>query len=342
MGTVTPISPRRSLRTRSAGRLIDAPSAGTHDGTWSNEAKGDLARNCLLASEGSDELATSKMRAATDSPETGPGVPSAIATSGGERQWAITMASDGPCRREDTDTSRLRPDVGEWPAMKFDRAIDQYVEDMRRYGRINSARTEHSYYDRLLKHGKDVGNRDPRLVGRNDVKRTLARWQHPNTQRNAHAILISFYDWAMEEGIRETNPARQVRKAKKRETSVYRLTREEVVSLFDACHDQRERRMITLGVCAGARNQELRGLKGEHFQRDGFIWFSPVIAKGKRERWVPVLDEAVGVVEDIRDTVGLDHYVIPARRPSNPPINTRWKEYPDKPSSPQAIWRTVG
>jgi integrase len=53
------------------------------------------------------------------------------------------------------------------------------------------------------------------------------------------------------------------------------------------------------------------------------------------------LDEARGVVEDIRDSVGLDHYVIPARRPSNPPYNTRWREYPDKPSSPQAVWRTV-
>jgi len=45
-----------------------------------------------------------------------------------------------------------------------------------------------------------------------------------NTQRNAHAILISFYDWTMEEGIGKDNPARQVRKAKKRSTSVYWLT----------------------------------------------------------------------------------------------------------------------
>ncbi len=195
---------------------------------------------------------------------------------------------------------------------------------------------------RLSKHSEDIDNRDPRLVGRNDIKRTLGRWQHPNTQRNAHAILISFYDWTMEEGIRETNPARQVRKAKKRETSVYRLTGHEVVSMMDACESTRERRVIILGVCAGARNQELRGLRGEHFQRDGFIWFSADIAKGKRERWVPVLDEAFEVIEDIRDTVGLEHYVIPARRPSNPPLNTRWKEYPSTPSSAQAIWRTVG
>jgi integrase/recombinase XerC len=225
--------------------------------------------------------------------------------------------------------------------MSFSRAIDLYLSDMRGYGRINSDKSELSYRTRLYSHGEDIGNRDPRTTGRNDVKRTLSRWSHPNTQRNAHAILISFYDWCMEEGIRKDNPARQVRKAKKRETHVYRMTADEVVSLIDACQTTRESRVIILGVCVGARNQELRGLRGEHFQRDDFVWISPDIAKGQRERWVPVLDEARNVVENIRDSVGLDHYVVPARRPSNPPYNTRWREYLEKPSSPQAIWRTV-
>jgi site-specific recombinase XerD len=158
---------------------------------------------------------------------------------------------------------------------------------------------------------------------------------------NAHAILTSFYDWTMQEGIRRDNPARQVRKAKKVETSVYRLTRDEVVRLIDACITIRERRVIVLGVCVGPRNQELHGFRGEHFQREGFVWISPDIAKGKRERWVPVIDEAVATIENIRETVGVDQYVIPARRPSNPPWNTAWREYPAKPCSAQAVWRTV-
>lgn len=225
--------------------------------------------------------------------------------------------------------------------MKFDAAIDRYIEDMRRYGRINSGRTEHSYYSRLRAHSDDVGNRDPRTVGRTDIKRTLGRWPYPNTQRNAHSILISFYDWAMEEGIRKDNPARQVRKARKRETTVYRLTRSEVVAMMDACRTARERRVIYLGFCAGARNQEMRGLRGEHFARPGWVWLSAEIAKGSRERWTPVLPELEDVVEEIIAEVAPLDFVIPARRPSNPPANTQWREYPDKPSSPQAIWRTV-
>ena len=54
-------------------------------------------------------------------------------------------------------------------------------------------------------------NRDPARVGREDVKRTLRRWASPNTQGTNRAKLVSFYDWAMEEGIRRDNPARQTR-----------------------------------------------------------------------------------------------------------------------------------
>lgn len=82
--------------------------------------------------------------------------------------------------------------------MKFTAAIDEYLADMKAQGRINSPRTERSYFSRLAMHADDVSNRDPRATGRQDVKRTLRRWSHPNTQANARAILVSFYDWTME------------------------------------------------------------------------------------------------------------------------------------------------
>ena len=237
--------------------------------------------------------------------------------------------------------TRGRPETGQWPGMNLIEAVEWYFRDQRRLGRINSASSERSYRHALESHAEDVGNRDPRSTGRNDIKRTLERWPHPNTQRGAHSALTSFYDWCVEEGIRKDNPARAVRKAKKRPTTVYRLTRAECVALIDACQTDRERWLITLGLCAGLRNGELRGLKGEHFQHDGCIWVSADIAKGKRERWVPVLSEALDVVGQIRSSVKLDEYVLPARRPSNPPFNTRWREYPSRPSSHQAILRTV-
>lgn len=62
--------------------------------------------------------------------------------------------------------------------MKFTAAIDEYLADMKAQGRINSPRTERSYFSRLAMHADDVNNRDPRATGRQDVKRTLRRWSH--------------------------------------------------------------------------------------------------------------------------------------------------------------------
>jgi hypothetical protein len=88
--------------------------------------------------------------------------------------------------------------------VKFSRAIDLYIADMRAEGRINSPRSERSYRGALYHHCDDLENRDPAYAGREDVKRTLRRWPHPNTQRKNRAVLVSFYDWAMEEGIAGT------------------------------------------------------------------------------------------------------------------------------------------
>jgi site-specific recombinase XerD len=79
------------------------------------------------------------------------------------------------------------------------------MDDMETQGRINSPRTIRSYRDCLDCHGDDVDNRDARLTTREDVKRTLRRW-HGNTQSNRRSVLVSFYDWMMEEGYGPTTP----------------------------------------------------------------------------------------------------------------------------------------
>lgn len=63
---------------------------------------------------------------------------------------------------------------------------------MRTQGRINSPSSERGYRGTLAAHGEDVGSRDPTYVGREDVKRTLRRWLHPNTQGTNRAKLVSF------------------------------------------------------------------------------------------------------------------------------------------------------
>lgn len=223
----------------------------------------------------------------------------------------------------------------------FRRAIDLYVTDMRSSGRINSDRTEEGYRAVLRAHAEDIGNRDARTVGREDCKRTLARWPHPNTQATSRSVLVSFYDWTVEEGMRPANPARQTRRPRKRPTDVYRLTRDEAVTLLGACGDIQETRAIYLGLCAGLRSAELRGLRGYHFEREGFVHVTPDIAKGKRVRWVPILEELEPIVADILSTVASEHYVLCARRSLDPPVNATWRMLPGTPMGAPTLWNLV-
>jgi integrase len=225
--------------------------------------------------------------------------------------------------------------------MNFAQTIDLYIADMRAQGRLNSEVSERGYRSTLVAHAKDVGNRDPAWVGRDDVKRTLRRWKHPNTHGTNRSKLVSFYDWAVEEGLRKDNPARATRRPRRRAVDTYRLTEAEAVAMLLAAIGVRERRAVFVLICAGLRNAEIRGLRGRHFERPGVLWVSEDIAKGARGRWVPVIDDLVPVVTEIVAHVGHDEYVLPAQRFRNPPFNTVQQDFRLRPSSSQALRQLV-
>lgn len=208
--------------------------------------------------------------------------------------------------------------------MRLDQAIDAFIADWRARGRMRSQHTELAYRRVLERHATDVANRDPSKTGRSDVKRTLGHWDPPSssaTRNHAHAILRSFYDWAMQEELRRDNPARQILKAKHEEAQAYRMTRAETIALLEASkRDRRDRWTAHLGVLAGLRSQELRGLQGRHLMRDGWVWISADIGKGAKERWVPVVAELQPIVAEIRTLItSPDHHVLPGRRSARPP-----------------------
>lgn len=234
--------------------------------------------------------------------------------------------------------------------MTFAEAIDAYLADMWSEGRVTSKGTDRAYRDALYRHLDDVtaSGRNWTTSDRRSVKATMARWSNPNTVKGRLAALVSFYDWTMQEGYRKDNPARQVRRPRKRKANVYRMTRDEAVAMLSAAAGKYERRIITLGICHGLRNAELRGLRGQHFGRPGFIWLSSDIAKGGRERWVPVIVEALAVVEEIRATVGDGEYILPRQVPQGGAAQVirggdpLFKEDASRPCSSQHIWRVVG
>ena len=199
--------------------------------------------------------------------------------------------------------------------MRFTAAIDLYVQDMWADGRFNSELTERHYRRTLGWHADDVGNRDPRTTSRDDVTVTLRRWQQPNTRSVHRAHLVSFYDWALETGIRKDNPARQTRRPRTRKPRVYRLTRDEVRAFRAAARPGRERRIVDFGVLTGLRADELLNLQGRHLRRPGWVWVSADIAKGKqKDRYVPVLAELEPTFRECAETLGDSDYVLAHRQ----------------------------
>jgi hypothetical protein len=73
----------------------------------------------------------------------------------------------------------------------------------------------------------------------------------------------------------------------------------------------------------------------------GWIRVSPEIAKGGRERWVPVIEELEAVVGEIRRNVAADEYVLPAQRAADPGINLRRFDIKNLHSSSQALRNLV-
>ena len=233
--------------------------------------------------------------------------------------------------------------------MKFSSVVDSYIADMNRAGRFRSAHTELAYRTKLERLGLQVRNRDPRTVGRQDVRAVLAQWTNPNSQRQAHAIFAAFFDWCMTEPrdrseremICKRNPARTIQRARGSQPQVYRMSRQEVVAFLDASNTRRRDRWVAhLGCCAGLRSQEIRGLQGRHFTRPGWIWVSRDIAKGDKERFVPVLADLEPVVQEILSLVEADRYVIPGRRSAGHPTPHIMHDV-NKPSSASAVYKQV-
>jgi integrase/recombinase XerD len=186
-----------------------------------------------------------------------------------------------------------------------------------------------------------VNNRDPRYVGVEDVKRTLARWPNPNTRSVNRAKLKSFYAWCVYEGIRKDNPVDGTRPSRRRPIPHRHLNTAEMLAMVEAAEGVRERRAIHLLVLAGLRRSELLGLQGRHFERDGRVWLSADIAKGGRERELPILPELETVAHEIRTYVASAEYVLPKQRWRNPPKNSERVDYALASSSPQALGQLI-
>jgi site-specific recombinase XerD len=221
--------------------------------------------------------------------------------------------------------------------LTFGNAIDAYIREQQTFGRLNGPHSERRYRYVLQWHHVDVGRRGPITTNREHVKMTLER-STGKSQYSAHSILISFYDWLVQAGLRKDNPARMLPRTKvKHGSTVYRLTPQEVKAMMAACKDTRERRIVYIGCLTGSRVTEMAALQRRHIERPGWVWFSSDIAKQQQERWCPVLPELEPIVAEILESVPRDDFVIATQNQRQ----DRERGRPLKPVSRYTISRIV-
>lgn len=118
------------------------------------------------------------------------------------------------------------------------------------------------------------------------------RWQ-PETRKSARNALRSFYRWATEEGILDTDPTTRI-PAVKVPPGLPRPTPTSVVRAALARASQRDRLMIGLAAYAGLRRSEIAALPWKSVE----WWWSGlrVTGKGQKVREVPLLPELAAML----------------------------------------------
>lgn len=228
--------------------------------------------------------------------------------------------------------------------MRIEVAIDAFIADWKGYGRINSEHTERSYRSKLLLLGEDSGWAQVEDITKADVKKTLRRWEHPNSKLQAHSCFIAFFDWTAEEDIRESNPARAIPRARRAKPQINRLTRKEVEQLLTWAATEKaslaERWAIYLGICAGLRSQELCRISKADVSRPGWVHVTRGMGKGNKERWVPVIADLQPVIDEIMAVGPEEGTLIRGRISTGPRLNQDWTAR-ERPISRMGMYRIV-
>jgi integrase/recombinase XerD len=130
-----------------------------------------------------------------------------------------------------------------------------------------------------------------------DISKYLNSIQHMNTRSINHQITVinSFYNFLLDEDLIKENPCKNISTPKMPKSLPVYLTEEEIDKLLDikliTPYDYRNKAMMELLYASGLRITELVNLKITDV--DPFNCFIRVFGKGKKERIVPITDNAI-------------------------------------------------
>ena len=133
--------------------------------------------------------------------------------------------------------------------------------------------------------------------------RSIAKERGPVAADRGRSTLSAFFGWAIGEGIAEVNPVIGTNKSSKGSSRERVLTDHEVVKIWNAAPDSDFGRIVRLLLLTGQRRNEIADLRWVEIE-DGAIVLPRERTKNSREHVVPLLPQALAVLDEQAERVG--------------------------------------
>ncbi|CAO4172393.1 tyrosine-type recombinase/integrase [Methylorubrum extorquens] len=162
----------------------------------------------------------------------------------------------------------------------------------------------------LEKHWRPLHARPLAEISRADVAvrhRAIEKENGPSAADRATSVLSTFFTWAIRDGLTETNPASNMRKAAVTEHKERALANEELASIWRACRDDQFGRIVKLLILTGLRKNEVAKMRWSEIDLQGAVWSIPAERmKNKRPHTVPLSGAALDILRSAPSRDGRD------------------------------------
>lgn len=131
----------------------------------------------------------------------------------------------------------------------------------------------------------------PKNINETDIKRFLATFNEPNTQRHYHGAIKKFYEIC----LGQKNKFKYIPYARKNKKLPIVLSQAEIQKMFDVCENLKHKTILAILYSCGLRVSELINLKWQHINRANMV-INIIAAKGNKDRQVPLSQQLIDLL----------------------------------------------
>jgi integrase len=255
-----------------------------------------------------------------------PAVSLAQARKARDAAKALLADGDDPSEAKQED-KRIRIETR---GQTFEKIGAAFLAKQRKEGKSAATLSKTEYHLKLA--NRDFGRRPITEITAPMILKTLRKVEAKGNYETAHRLrarIGSVFRYAVASGVAETDPTYALRDALIRPTRVHRAAITEPIALgqlmreIDGFEGQATTRIgLKLLAMLAQRPGELRHAKWEEFDLDQGVWSIPAAKmKMRRDHNVPLPDQAVVLLKDLRRMSNNGDYLFPSLRTWTRPMS---------------------